>query len=203
MRIPYFLPRTSCSTTFCPRNITPVTSCPTTFCPRNITPVTSCPTTFCPRNITPVTSCPTTFCPRNIAPVTSCPTTNFVGQDVTGAISLGQNVVGQEVSGAGRRGAELFGAGRRWGKISGSGGHGAGSGSPSVTIFCFRQQLSKKSRIGTPLESIFVQYRSRTTKDGAKSFQVRKMAYSYRFYKLANRFSKSGQSTLNMAHIQF
>ena len=32
---------------------------------------------------------------------------NFVGQDITGAISLGQNVVGQEVSGAGGRGEEL------------------------------------------------------------------------------------------------
>ena len=66
---------------------------------------------------------------------------NFVGQDVTGAISLGQNVVGQEVNGAGRRGAELRGAGRCWGKISGAGGHGAegsgaGSGSPQrLAIF--------------------------------------------------------------------
>ena len=62
---------------------------------------------------------------------------NFVGQDVTGAISLGQNVVGQEDSGAGRRGAELRGAGpvldrerfsdrdrereREWQKVPGTG----------------------------------------------------------------------------------
>ena len=46
---------------------------------------------------------------------------NFVGQDVTGAISLGQNV-----SGAGRRGAELRGAGRHWGNIPGAERLGAG-----------------------------------------------------------------------------
>ena len=75
---------------------------------------------------------------------------NFVGQDVTGAISLGRNVVGQEVSGAGRRGA-----GRHWGKISGAGGHGAegsgaGSGSPP-TLFggplCERTERGRDMKI--------------------------------------------------------
>ena len=47
---------------------------------------------------------------------------NFLGQDVTGAISLGQNVVGknvvgQDVSGSGRRGA-----GRHWGNFLGVAG---------------------------------------------------------------------------------
>ncbi|KAL5272939.1 hypothetical protein ACHWQZ_G000946 [Mnemiopsis leidyi] len=38
----------------------------------------------------------------------------------------------------------------------------------------YSQQLSKKSRIGAPLGSIFVQYRSQTTKDGKKSYQIKK-----------------------------
>ena len=57
---------------------------------------------------------------------------NFVGQDVTGAISLGQNVVGQEVSGAGRRGQnfvgqDVTGAISLGQEVSGAGGSGAGS----------------------------------------------------------------------------
>ena len=52
---------------------------------------------------------------------------NFVGQDVTRAISLiGQEVLGQDVTGAGCRGAELLGEGRHLGNILGAERRGAG-----------------------------------------------------------------------------
>ena len=47
---------------------------------------------------------------------------NFVGQDVTRAISLGQNVVGQDVAGAISLGQE----------VSGAGGSGEEVGNPNL-----------------------------------------------------------------------
>ena len=47
---------------------------------------------------------------------------NFVGQDVTGAISLGQNAVGQDFAGAISLGQE----------VSGAGGSGEEVGNPNL-----------------------------------------------------------------------